>query len=293
MARRPITAGSEQDDETFLPTDTDLGIGEETGPGPDDTATRVTAAMADPAIAAAVEALVQQRMAELATAQSTVATPQAPGIDILAAMKVLAEQMAAAINRSTAATMEQMPGHVKPIPVEEIEARTAALTEMNALLADTNRRYMRLLEAGNEAEAERMEPRYLLTEDFFGPGDAGSEMYVAGATIRWFGPPGTYMEPKSETAKGISDAMWRFIGGHEGPSPEDIGSFVSQMQRPRMPGANLPEMPDLVGPMRGSRLGASLVESAGIVTVGPNRVMGTLIEEIKGGFGRPSYVVQQ
>ena len=96
-----------------------------------------------------------------------------------------------------------------------------------------------------------------------------------------------------EIASKISDAMWRFIGGREGPSAEDIGAVVSQMQRPHMPGANLPEIPELVGPQRGARLGASVVESAGVVEVGPDRVMGTLIQEIKGGFGRPPYVVER
>ena len=292
MARRPQTAGSEQDDDAFILSDTDLGIGEDVGaptaPAQDD---RFAAAIADPAVAAAIEQIVQQRVAELAKQQTGAAA--APGIDILAAMKVLAEQMASAINRSTAATMEQMPGHVKPIPVEEVEARAAAWTEMTALLRDTNTRYIRCMEQGRVDEAEAIEPRYLLREDFFGPGDAGSEMYLAGSTIRWFGPPGTYMEPKSATAVKISDAMWRYIGGHEGPTAEDIGSYVSQMRRPSMPGANIPEMPDLVGPMRGQRLGASLVANVGVVDVGPNRIMGTLIEEIKGGFGRPAYVVER
>lgn len=293
MARVPIkTAGSEQDDPNFLLSDADLGIGEATAPPAPDTSTRVAEVLADPAIKAAVEALVQQRVAELAEAASPAAAPSS-GIDILAAMKVLADQMASAIDRRTSATMEQTPGHVKPIPVEELEARAAAWTELQALLQETNTRYLRLAESGRTNEAETLVPMYLLEEDFFGPGDAGSEMYLAGETIRWFGPPGTYMQPKNDIASKLSDAAWRYIGGHGAPSAEDVGEYVSQMNRPRMPGANIPEVPDLVGPMRGSRLGASRVESAGRVEVGPSRVMGTLIEEIKGGFGRPAYVVER
>lgn len=290
MARLPKTAGSEQDDEKFLLSDAELGIGEDAAPA-EDTPDRVAEMMANPAIAAVVEQLVQKRLTELSAAPSAAAAP-APSVDILAAMKVLADQMASAINRSTAATVEQMPGHVKPIPVEEVEARASAYTEMQALLRDTTTRYMRLSEAGNGAEAERIVPIYLLNEDFFGPGDAGSEMYLAGETIRWFGAPGTYMEPKNDIASRLSEASWRYLGGHAGPSAEDVGAFVSQMQRPRMPGAEIPEIPALIGPSR-AQLGASRVESAGRVDVGPGRVMGTLVEEIKGGFGRPAYVVER
>lgn len=290
MARLPKTAGSEQDDDSFLLSDADLGIGEAAAPA-EDTPDRVAEMMANPAIAAVVESLVQKRLAELAAAPSAAAAAS-PGVDIVAAMKAFAQEMASAINRSTAATVEQMPGHVKPIPVEEVEARAAAYTEMQALLRDTTTRYMRLSEAGQTAEAERIVPMYLLQEDFFGPGDAGSEMYLAGETIRWFGAPGTYMEPKNDIAMRLSDQAWRYLGGHGAPSVEDIGAFASQMNRPRMPGADVPELPQLIGPMRGS-LGASRVTEAGTVSVGPDRVMGTLIEELKGGFGRPAYVVER
>ena len=44
--------------------------------------------------------------------------------------------------------IEQMPGHVKPLPVEEVEARAAAFVEMKAILTDISRQYWAFQDAG-------------------------------------------------------------------------------------------------------------------------------------------------
>jgi hypothetical protein len=286
LAMRARTAGSEQDDDAYMPSDSELGVGEET-PGPDEAAAKIAATMSDPVIAKAIEELVEQRVRDMALARSAV--PQAPaGADFMDGMRELGKMIADSINRSTAATVEQMPGHVKPIPVEEVEARAAAWTEAAAILRDTTQEFVRLSDAGEMIQAEAITPIYLLKEDFFGPGAIGSEMYVAGKTIRWFAMPNVSMEPRNGVAKRISDAMWRYMGNERPPNAEELAAHASQMNRPSMPGANVPEVPSLssrAGRGRG-RLGASEVDTIPEVDVGPDRILGTIVRETKGGFGR-------
>jgi hypothetical protein len=281
-------AGHEQDNDGEILSDQQLGIGEETQPAlvaPEvSDADRITAAMSDPIIAKAIEQLVEQRIAALAPA--AVATQQQlSGDDLLAAMRALGEQIAASINRTTQATVEQMPGHVKPIPVEEVEARAAAYIEMATLLKDGQRRYFDFADKGDMLKANDEIPVYLLEEDFFGEdGSGGGEMFLQGETIRWFRAPGTYMRPQNESAKKISEAMWRYIGGEAGPSAEELAAQASQMRRPSAAmGLPIPELPSLTprAPLAGSR-----VEGIERVETGPNRINGTVVREMSGGRGR-------
>ena len=285
MARTPRTAGSEQDaPEEYQPSDEELGVGEETPEGVAAQAqAKINAAMSDPFVASAIEQLVQQRVAELALSKG-IASPST-NADFMAGMELLAEKMAAAINRSTAATMEQIPGHVKPIPVEEVERRAAAWVEMQSLLTDVARRYWAAIEKGQNAQADEATPLYVLDEDFFGPGEVGSEMYVRGATIRWFGPPGTYMEPRNAIAKRLSDTMWAYLGNEGAPSAEDLAEHASRMNRPSTPGAILPEMPLLLSARGRGRPNASVVTEMGIAERGPDGIVGTVVKVTRGGFG--------
>jgi hypothetical protein len=285
MAKAPKPAGSEQDNDDWVPTDSDLGVGEETEAGLKAAeAARVTAAMQDPAIAKAITQLVEQRLAEAVAANGTVAgTP--PGIDFLTAMKALGDQIANSINRTTAATMEQMPGHVKPIPPEEVERRAAAWVELQSMLSDVARQYWSAIERGKPREAETHTPIYILDEDFFGPGEVGSEMYPRGATIRWYGAPGTFMEPRNEIAQRLADLMWDYLGNENAPNAEDLAEKASQMNRPSTPGAILPEMPLLLSARGRGRPNASVVAEMGIAERGPDGIVGTVVKVTRGGFG--------
>jgi hypothetical protein len=290
MARTPTrTAGSELDDDMERLTDDQLGIGvDDRPPAPDEAAARIASAMSDPVIAAAVEQLVNQRVAQMALGQAP-ALP-AGGGDFMAAMTALGKQIADSINRSTAATVEQMPGHIKPIPVEEVEARQAAYIEMEAAMRDAARRYRDLMDQGDTMMADQAQPAYFLKEDFF----ADDEMFLAGETIHWFGAPGCHMEPRNPAANAISRAMWRYIGNELPPDAEQIGSYVSQMRRPSSPG--MPELPPLGGSRRGANAGpaprAGRVAGVERVDVGPDRIVGTLVREVKGGFGHGPRIVR-
>ena len=73
MARAPRPAGSEQDDESWTPTDAELGVGEGEEPSQeavDAAADKMNAAMADPIVKAAIDLLIEQRAAELAGGRS-------------------------------------------------------------------------------------------------------------------------------------------------------------------------------------------------------------------------------
>ena len=281
MARTPKTAGSEQDNDEWVPTDSELGVGEETAQGAAAEATaKIAAVMADPTIAMAIEQLVQRRVAELAVTNGA-----APGVDLMAGFKLLAKEMAEAISKNTNAMAEQIPGHVKPIPIEEVERRAAAWVEMQSLLADTARRYWTAIEKNEHAEAERITPLYILDEDFFGPGEVGSEMYVRGETIRWFGVPGTYMQPRNGIAKQLCEIGWVYLGNEGAPSAEDLAVRASQMMRPSTPGSPLPEMPLLMSARGRGRPNASRVSEMGIAERGPDNIVGTVVKVTRGGFG--------
>lgn len=278
-------AGHEQDaPEDYQPTDDELGIGEEIAePTPiHSDAERIAEVMADPIISAAIQQLVEQRVADMAANAGVSADVAAPtalpsGNDFMSGMRLLAQEMAGAINRSTQATVEQMPGHVKPLPVEEVEARMAAFVEMKSLVKEGQRRYYALLDAGDHIKAEDEIPVYLLEEDFFGE----EQMFLAGETIRWFREPGTYMRPRNAIAKRLSEAMWRSIGNEAGPSAEDLAVQASQMRRPAAMGLGVSEVPT----MQRSPLTASRVDVP-TVPVGPERINGTIVTERRGGFGR-------
>ena len=281
MARSPKPAGSEQDNDDWVPTDSELGVGEETqADAAAEANAKIAAAMSDPTIATAIEQLVQKRVAEMALSGTT-----APGVDLMAGFKLMAKEIADAINRTTTATMEQRPGHVKTVPPEEIERRAAAWVELQSLLTDTARRYWTAIEKNEHVEAERVTPLYLLDEDFFGPGEVGSEMYVRGETIRWFGVPGTYMEPRNGIAKKLCEITWDYLGGEGAPSVEDLAVRASQMQRPSAPGSVLPEMPLLLSARGRGRPNASRVSEMGIAERGPDNIVGTVVKVTRGGFG--------
>jgi hypothetical protein len=281
MARSPKPAGAEQDNDEWVPTDSELGVGEETPAEAAAEATaKIAAVMADPTIAMAIEQLVQQRVAELAITNGA-----APGVDLMAGFKLLAAEMAAAISKNTNAMAEQIPGHVKPIPVEEVERRAAAWIELQSMLADVARQYWTAVERNEHAEAERITPHYILDEDFFGPGEVGSEMYVRGETIRWFGAPGVYMQPRNAIATKLSETMWEYLGNENAPSAEDLAQHASKMNRPSAPGSILPEMPLLLSARGRGRPNASRVSEAGIAERGPDNIVGTVVKVTRGGFG--------
>ncbi len=277
------TAGSEQDNDDWTPSDTELGVGEETAAdAASDATAKIAAAMSDPTIAAAIEQLVQKRVAEMSVANGIVA---APGVDLMAGFKLLAQEMANAINRNANATMEQTPGYVKPIPPEELEKRGAAWVEMQSLLDDTNRRYWDAIERKNRVEAERLAPRYMLQQDFFGPGEVGNDMYVAGETIRWFAAPGTYMEPRNEIAQRLSELAWAYLGNEGAPTADDLKERAMDMIPPSTPGAPVPEMALLMSARSRGRPSTTRVEEAGIADLSPSNITGTVVRITKGGLG--------
>jgi hypothetical protein len=271
MARAPKPAGSEQDNDDWVPTDSELGVGEATEA---DTKAaqqeKIAAAMADPVIAQAITDLVQKRVAELAVSQSA-----PPGTDLVAAMSAFADRVALAINKSTTATMEQIPGHVKPIAPEEVERRAAAWVELQSLLTDTTKRYWSLIQQGEHDEAERVTPRYILDEDFFGPGEVGSEMYIRGETIRWFGVPNLYMKPRNGIATRLGELAWAYLGNEGAPSADDLAKQARDMLRPSTPGAPAaPEMAFLLSEQSRGRPNASRVSEMGIAERGPDNIVG-------------------
>jgi hypothetical protein len=207
------------------------------------------------------------------------------GADLMAGFKLLAAEMASAISKNTNAMAEQLPGYHKPIPIEEVERRAGALVEMQSVLTDITRRYWTAVERSDHMEAERLTPVYILDEDFFGPGEVGNEMYVRGETIRWFGVPGIYMEPRNGVAKELCELMWTYLGNEGAPSAEDLAVKASQMMRPSTPGAILPEMPLLLSARGRGRPNASRVSEMGVAQRGPNDIVGTVVKVTKGGFG--------
>jgi|FreactcultureFD7_1027221.scaffolds.fasta_scaffold06407_3 hypothetical protein len=287
MARNPrLTlsgpAGSEQDNDGWTPSDEELGVGEETeAERKAEEAARITAAMADPVIATAIDQLVQQRVTELAASPQTAPT----GVDFIAAIRVLAQEMATAINRSTAATVEQIPGHVKPIPAEEVEKRAAAWVELQSQLIEVSRRYAAAIERKNQYEAERETPIYWLGEDFYGPGEVGNEVYVRGETIRWFGVPGIYMEPRNDIANRLCELAWTYLGNEGAPTPEQLADKAQQMMKPSAPGSPLPELASLLSARGQRRPMASRVSEMGIAERQPDGIVGTVVKVTRGGFG--------
>jgi hypothetical protein len=274
-------AGSEQDNDDWTPTDADLGVGEASAADVKaEEAARINAAMADPAVATAIEQLVQRRVAELAVSRSAPA-----GVDIVSAMRIFAKEIADTLNRSTTATLEQLPGHVTPIPAEEVEKRALAWVEMQSRLADITHRYWAAIEKGHHADAEALTPLYILDEDFFGPGEVGNEMYVRGETIRWFGVPGTYMEPRNGIARELSALAYDYLGGEGAPSAEQLAEKAMASMRPSTPGAALPEAALLLSARGRGRPNASRVSEAGIAERGPDGIVGTVVKVTRGGFG--------
>ena len=78
------TAGSEQDNDDWTPSDTELGVGEETAAdAASDATAKIAAAMSDPTIAAAIEQLVQKRVAEMSVANGILAAPGARAISLI------------------------------------------------------------------------------------------------------------------------------------------------------------------------------------------------------------------
>lgn len=183
--RDAALAGSEHDaGPEYRPSDVDLGIGE-----PDETVTPAGGQLADllrrPDIAAAVETLVAERVR-----QQVGAAPQPA-----ASMADLVALLVTALDRHAAVHGEQQPGHLRPLPAEEVEARGNARQEMGRLMA--------------QAIAEQSRPIYLLHEDFY----AVDTLWARGDQIVWYGVPNTEMEPQNGPATDIFAALLRSIGG--------------------------------------------------------------------------------
>lgn len=277
-------AGSEQDAaDDYAPSDAELGIGEETE-APDQSANaRIAAAMSDTVIAAAIEEHIRNEVERRANGNPA-------GPDFLAAMKALGEQIASSINRSTSATIEQMPGHVKPLPVEEVEARAAAFVEMKAILTDISRQYWAFQDAGQGHKAEALAPKYLLEEDSFLPAAVGHAMSQAGATIRWFGPPGVHMRPQNELATKISELAWRSIG-NEGRMDASHLIDIGSGQMPSTPGAEIGQMP--VQPRRSGHIPAVAVAEDGIADLSAKTIVGPVVTVVQGPYGHSPYNLPQ
>jgi hypothetical protein len=269
-------AGSEQDDDNWQPSDADLDIGAAAAPpaaSDDGAAARILEATSDPVIAQAIEQLVAQRVKE---ALGGAAPPAAGGVDLVAAMKVLAGELASAINRNASATIEQMPGHIKALPAEELEARKGAWVDLQAALRQTSSNYRAAYERGDAVEAERLAPIYLLEQDFFN----GEDVMAEGDTIWWFGVPGTFMRPQNDIAKHLVTLASRSQGDQPAPSLEDVGVLYSQIGKP-LPGSIFeqprPDVPVL------ARRNPALPMAGRVDTptqnVRPQRINGTMVQE--------------
>ena len=238
MARVPRPAGSEQDDESWTPSDEDLGVGVETPENAKaDAAIKIAAVMEDPIIATAIEQLVQKRVAELAMSNGA---PQAMGADMMA--KSVSSCLLRKWSQPSARTPTRWPSSYRATASRSRSKRSRGApglwSRCSAVLTDITRRYWTAVERSDHMEAERLTPVYILDEDFFGPGEVGNEMYVRGETIRWFGVPGIYMEPRNGVAKELCELMWTYLGNEGAPSAEDLAVKASQMMRPSTPGGN-------------------------------------------------------
>jgi hypothetical protein len=239
-----------------------------------DSAARIMQVTSDPVIAQAIEQLVAQRVKEALGGGATAAPVGA--VDLVAAMKVLASELAASINRNAAATIEQMPGHIKALPPDELDARKAAWASLQMELRQTAADYQAAYQRGDAIEAERLAPIYLLEQDFFN----GEDVMAEGDTIWWFGVPGTFMRPQNDIATRFSELALRNQGGQPPPSLEDVGVLYSQIGKPLPGGIFEQPRPDV--PVLARRNPA--LPMAGRVdlptqNVRPTRINGTMVQE--------------
>jgi hypothetical protein len=248
-----VTAGSEYDaPDEYAPTDEELGV------GVDDTPVDPLRDLLDrPEVSAAIDALVNARVEELRAAGVAGATPSSESGDAMARMVAM---LVTALDKHSSAQAQQMPGHVKPLPVAEIEARAAAYAEMLALI--------------EHAEQNGQRAAYTIMGD--GGFYADEILWEVGQTIYWPGPPAIDMEPQNDIASRIYAAMNRWIGGHQ----VHIADRVAQVyQDRRAQGYDVPE-PAISRPPRQSW--QSRVEQIPGIDrrqVGPNRIVGTVQEQ--------------
>jgi hypothetical protein len=281
-------------------TDAELGIGEE---DEHDAALRAIAAaeplpeavqtlealLDDPAIAPALRLLIDRRAAEMAGSGA-----DAPAGDetqklvkllvagIGQAMAEANQKLAQAINRSSDATVAQMPGYVKPIAQDELEARAAAYAECRALLVDQIKRFRAIRdEEGGDEAAEPLAPRYRLLEDAYE--DATGTYQVAGTLIYCWRIPGTHMRGENDIARRLSALMWRYIGGEKQNSADVLAELLAS-RRGTLGAASLPEI-GFLSERPGADLRMARVAGSEDAEIGPGNVHGTVVTVTKGGLG--------
>ena len=222
-----------------------MGIADEAGPD------QLEALLADPRMAALLDAAVAQRMAQMGVAGSANGGSLDNG-----ALVAFTETIRHLINTNA----EQQPGYIKPLPAEEVDRRTAGRVEMFALL----KRY----------EEMGLAPAWIVGEGgFFECANAQEFKHLD--KIRMYLPAPEDFMPDNEPAAKVHAAMMQWLGGRTPHISETVAEF-EQSRKVHAQG------PIITGAMQPSRAPSAveLVEPAPVTPVpSRKRVMGTITPE--------------
>lgn len=168
------------------PTDEELGIGVEDDVEAAEAADPIAALLADPRMAAVIEAAVAQRVAQMGL--SAGAIPSQPS-----ELAILAKAM----ERMFELNAVQQPGYQKPLPIEEVERRMAGKVEMEALLVHYR-------DIG-------LAPKYTVGEGGFFE-CVNAQEFVPGSEVRMYLPPPEDFIAENEPALAVMAAQRKWLG---------------------------------------------------------------------------------
>lgn len=233
-------------------TDQDLGIGQELD-GPDDRGNGekagddLAALMSHPALQAAIDAAVAQRLAQLG----------APVASAVPASSEAFQAFTATLKHLIESQTMQMPGYQKPLSADEMDRRAKGHIEMRALL--------------KECEAKGRPPLWEVGEGGFFECTNALE-FIQGQQIRTYLPPAEGFVPLNAEAEAVHAAMMVWIGG---PTPH-IGD---QVEAAKIAASQAPLVTGALQPARRPGLVEVVADVAPTTTKPQRRSMGSIVPE--------------